>query len=537
MVKPPPASLMAQDPRLEALLQPIVTSMIAEAAYAVRAADGVIVYVHPRFADMFGYAPEEMLGRHVALVNAPTAAAPEVVAQRILAEILATGCWQGEVENIRKGGERFWSSARVTTVEDPEHGLLAISLHTDISEQKRAQDEERRLNERLQQAKKLDSLALLAGGVAHDFNNLLTAILGNIDLMMHASPSAPPDPTRLQAVRDAAVRAANLAEQLRACAGGLILQLEPLDLGELITSTVQVFGASPLAHPAVTCQVDPQLPQVQGDHTQLGQVVMNLLLNAAEAMVAGPGIIAVSANRVLASDCQLARGVVSEAPPAGAYVRLSVVDQGAGMSTEELARIFDPFFSTKSQGSGMGLAVVLGIIRVHGGTIEVASTPGKGTRFDVYLPCAQSGKWASTRPASGAYEAADLPPWPADRIVLVVDDEPAVLEVAGHLLEDAGIASIAADGGARALEIFAARGDEIGAALVDRTMPGISGAALREALRALRPDLPVVMSSGFHAADDAGSSARGPNDGFLKKPYTLRQLLKALRAVLPRTPD
>ena len=276
----------AEDADDEGLRRAIAESM-SEAAYALRTADGIIVYTDPRFEEMFGYARGEMIGQHVSILNAHGPEDPAAQAARILGEITANGSWRGQIENVRKCGERFWSLATVRQYEHPEHGLLSVCVHSDITEAKRAGEERSRLAQSLERRQKLETLGVLAGGIAHDFNNLLTVILGNAEAGLAEVPEGSDLSRALETVRLASMQASELANQMLAYSGRSQFVIEPLDLNKVLTRMQPLLAGLLPKRAGLVWRLGSGVPKVDADATQLRQVLINLLGNAAEA-VGGP---------------------------------------------------------------------------------------------------------------------------------------------------------------------------------------------------------------------------------------------------------
>jgi two-component system cell cycle sensor histidine kinase/response regulator CckA len=402
-------------------------------------------------------------------------------------------------------------------------------LVTDLGPRKRAEAERRALEQRLWQAQKLESLAVLAGGVAHDFNNLLVGILGNADLARFELPPGGPVRTYLDDIERAARRAADLARQMLAYAGRGRVAVERIDLRGLLRETAGLLGAAVAGKARVVFRLDDEVPPVEGDATQLRQVAMNLITNAAEALEPAGGTITISAG-AQDGDEALPSRCVAGAPPPGRCAFLEVADDGPGMSEEIRARIFDPFFSTKRTGRGLGLPSVLGIVRAHHGAILLDTGPARGSAFRVLLPAAPG-----TVPRAEGIERRETAPASAPgrrAVVLVVDDEESVREVSVRLLERAGFTVLSAADGLAAVDVVARRSGEFDLVLLDQTMPQMDGLAAFAALRRIRADLPVVLCSGYGSERPASASAPGPPPTFLPKPFSAEELLAAVREAL-----
>jgi len=429
--------------------------------------------------------------------------------------------------NITLRGRTFDTSFAPIYGENAERrGVIGVG--TDITERLKAQEERDRLGAQVRHAQKLESLGVLAGGIAHDFNNLLMSILGNADLALADMRKEAPGRPQVDRIRDAGRRLSGLTQQLLAYSGKGTFVVEPLDLSLLIEEMQHLLavGVSKKAHHRF--ELEPDLPAVDGDASQLGQVVMNLVTNAADALGRAGGSIAVRTGVMEADRSYLSRAYVDEDYPEGRYVYLEVEDSGSGMSPETRGRIFDPFFTTKATGQGLGLAVVLGIVRSHHGAICVTSDPGLGTTFRVLLPCSHS---AAARPGA--------PPAPAAVVegagtVLVVDDEPDVRELAEAMLQRLGVTTLTAADGRAALELLGSRASEVDLVLLDLTMPGLGGLEVLEQIRQIRPELPVVLMSGY-SERYSSSGCADHIAGFLQKPFSVEDLSERVRAALSPT--
>ncbi|MEQ1891837.1 MAG: response regulator [Planctomycetota bacterium] len=370
---------------------------------------------------------------------------------------------------------------------------------------------------------RMESLGLLAGGIAHDFNNLLVGILGNASLALVDAEG--PLREQLEEVEHAARRATDLANQLLAYSGKGRFVVGDVELNALCEETVLLLKSSLPARVQVRLQLEPGLPRVRADETQLRQVLMNLLLNAADSIGNAPGLLTVHTTcaNVSAGELQ-ACALGSDAPP-GRYVSIEVTDTGCGMDRSTQARIFDPFFTTKFTGRGLGLAAVQGILKGHQGALAIQSTPGKGSTFRVFFP-------PSTWPGLAEPTSAAAPRLRGCRI-LVVDDEELVRRSARRMLEHLGFQATEARGGEEALEILRADPEHAQAVLLDMTMPGMDGAASFDALRAVCPDLPVVLMSGYDERETLARFPRQDLAGFLRKPFALDELAQRVRGAVP----
>jgi len=402
--------------------------------------------------------------------------------------------------------------------------LAAIAI-----EQDRAERERLHLEAQLQHAQKLESLGVLAGGIAHDFNNLLVSILGQAGLARRRLAPDAPAAENVAGIEAAARRASQLTNQLLAYAGKGKFVVGPVDLTRLVEETAALLTTFVSKRAALRFELARDLPAVEGDATQLRQVAMNLFTNASDALLGGAGEITARTGVIDADRATLARCRAGQDLPPGRYAFMEVEDTGAGMSPETLARIFEPFFTTKATGRGLGLAAVTGILRGHRGAACVTSTPGRGTRFRVLFPALAVSAAAEAPPAAPAGGS-------GERTVLIVDDEAPVRRTLRLMLEDEGFLVLDAEGGREALARLQESGDRVSCVLLDLTMPDMTGAETLERIRALRGDVPVIVTSGFAAADVIARFESRRPDGFLQKPFGFDDLMAALAAVFQGRP-
>jgi two-component system cell cycle sensor histidine kinase/response regulator CckA len=386
-----------------------------------------------------------------------------------------------------------------------------------------AEEDRLAMERQLLEAQRTDSLGVLAGGIAHDFNNLLVGITGNVSLALADCRAPSAMRTRLTEIDGAARRAADLARQMLAYAGRGQLTLEPLDLTALVEEMTQLLHVSTAKKATLQYRFAAGLPSVRADATQIRQVVMNLVLNASEAIGDGPGVVTVTTGFMCAERSHLADLCVGRELPPGNYVFLSVADTGCGMDPATLRRIFDPFFTTRVAGRGLGLAAVHGIVLGHGGGLGVRTAVGRGSSFTLLLP-----------PAGGTATDAPGPPpstdvWKGHGLVLVVDDEETVRATTGLMVERLGFEVALAADAHEALDIFRRRGDGVRAVLLDLSMPGMTGEQALHELRAIRPEARVILMSGYDSADVIRRFRTGELAGFLQKPFRLEDLKARLR--------
>ena len=395
--------------------------------------------------------------------------------------------------------------------------------NTDLTESRRATQENEAFERKLQETQKLESLGVLAGGIAHDFNNLLTGVLGNASLAMSDVVPDSRTYTYLTEINDAAVRAAELCRQMLAYAGRGRFVVSRASLNPLIEQTIQLLQLSISKHAALRFQLEPALPLVEVDAAQVRQVIMNLVINASEAMGEKGGVITVSTGvtRVDATYLQSTH-LAPEIEP-GEYVHLEVSDTGAGMSPDVQARIFEPFYTTKFTGRGLGLAAVLGIMRGHRGTLKVYSELDRGSTFKLLFPSAR-GDLVSTV-TNTANEV-----WKGSGTILVVDDEGAVRKTVARMLELMGFATLQAMDGEEGIEMFRAHAADVSLVMLDLTMPKLDGEQTYAELRRVRPDVRVVLMSGFNQQEAIARFTGKGLASFLQKPFSMETLRESVRS-------
>ena len=405
-------------------------------------------------------------------------------------------------------------------------GWTARSVRERIAERERAEDERRRLQAQIQHAQKLESLGVLAGGIAHDFNNLLLGVLGNADLALADLTESSAAYGNLLEAKRAATRAADLCRQMLAYSGRGKFVVEAVDLREVVEEMASMLKVSISKRAVLEFRFDPDLPRIEADATQLRQVALNLIVNASEALGDDDGGITVSAGAMECGRDYLRQSCLDDDLPEGRYAYLEVADTGCGMDRQTCQRLFDPFFSTKFTGRGLGMAAVLGIVRSHRGTIHVASQPGRGATIRALFPAATGPLPKRPRPPAPVEDA------PGNGTVLVVDDEETVRTLARKMLERAGFTVRTAADGREAVEAFRQAPDEIAAVLLDLTMPHMDGRQTLRELRRIKPGVRVVLSSGYTQQDAAGRFGEDAPDGFIQKPYESAHLIAKVRGVL-----
>ncbi|MEW6321019.1 MAG: response regulator [Acidobacteriota bacterium] len=411
---------------------------------------------------------------------------------------------------------------------DDVHFLQAIANVLGASiDRRRSDDERRRLEAQMTHVQKLESLGVLAGGIAHDFNNLLVSIMGHVGLAQMDLPPESPILARLRHIETASQRAAELTSQMLAYSGRGRFVVRPVDLSRLVEEMGHLLHTAIAKTATLVFDCARNLPPINGDPSQLRQVVMNLITNASDAIGDQPGTIRLRTGLVHAGRDLFRTTYLGEDLPAGDYVFVEVRDTGCGMSRETLARIFDPFFTTKFTGRGLGLAAVLGIVRGHRGAIRIETAPGAGTTFEVYFPAVPAARAADAADAPG-----EVPDWRGRGTVLVVDDEDGVRDIAQSVLERAGLTVVTAADGREGLDAFLSAAASFDAVLLDMTMPRLDGATVLREIRRVRRDLPVILSTGFGEPDQIAELRTLGAVFFIQKPYTPGSLVRLVREVL-----
>ncbi len=493
---------------------------LAPVGYCTLDAEGTIREANLTAATLLGVPRPDLPGAPLSRFVLPADQDAWYLHRRLLLE---TGEPQAfEARMIRPEGEPVWVwlSGAIRASEGDAGPVIRLAL-MDISRRKAAEAKEQALRAQLDQAERLEAIGTLAGGVAHDFNNILAGILGWLSVLELGPGSAEATQEDIREVKGLVERGAVLAKQLLGFARRGKYDVRPLDLAKVAAETGTLFGRT---RPDVALDLDlpPGLPPVLMDHVQLEQVLLNLFVNAGQAMPDG-GRIRVTAEPV---SLEAATAGNAEVGP-GRYLRLRVTDSGAGMDATTRARIFEPFFTTKGmgKGTGLGLASVYGIVKNHGGAIEVESAPGQGTTFTLLLPTAVEA-------APRAAPAAENPRSPGRGTLLVVDDESAVLRMNARLLEGLGYVVLTASGGREAVELVRQHGTAISLVILDMTMPEMSGSQTFDALRDLNPDLKVLLASGYSVQGKAQQILDRGCNGFIQKPFDTTTLSAKLAEIL-----
>jgi PAS domain S-box-containing protein len=425
-------------------------------------------------------------------------------------------------EALRRVQEGLECSIKERTAELE---LANAFLRREMEDRRKAEEERRKLEAQVQHAQRLESLGVLAGGIAHDFNNLLASITGYASLAAMDLPEATRARQSIDQVLIAAKSAADLTQQMLAYSGRGTFVLEPVNVTQLIEGLIRLLESTISKKAKLRLELAPELPAIRADASQIRQVVMNLITNAAESLDDRTGTVQVTTGVQTAELGELPAISPGHVLPAGDYVYIEVRDTGCGMDRETLGKIFDPFFTTKFTGRGLGLAAVLGIIRSHSGSIQVESKPSEGTVFRVIFPAI-----ADSLPLEVA-TSAEPSSWKAQGVVLVVDDQAGVRELAQTILERVGLTVLTAGDGKQAVDVFNEHLNDIHAVLLDLNMPGMDGAEVFWHMTQLAPAIRVVLCSGYNEQDVTTKLHGLQPAGFLRKPYNPAELLNRMRLV------
>ena len=482
-------------------------------------AAGVFVAANRQLPDLLGTDMTRILGRRDIDVWPPH------LADRLLRERL----------RVLKNGQKLLSEETVVTRGKPrvyevhwapvagKEGVAGgtIGVMYDVTEWKRVEEAARR-------TQKMESIGLLAGGIAHDFNNLLHALLGNLSIGLRRIADDHPIRENIEKAIQAAEKAANLTGQLLAYSGQGKFEVRPVLIDHLIQENIHLLGMMIPKNVVFRHIPNPARPAVQADPSQLQQLMMNLIINSAEAIGAKKGTIIVRSSLVdiPAGDREYRRHTQRELS-GGSYVLVEVKDDGCGMDAETVAHIFDPFFSTKVRGRGLGLAAVLGIVRSHAGGLRVDTEKGKGTTFGVVLPALSSGDIPDTVDSSESTTSIS-----SGKPILVIDDEPMVLDLVQSALELSGLKVISCQSGEAGAAVLRKQAGEIGLVILDLSMPGMSGEETFRTLQEIDPGVPLLLSSGFGEDEVLRRFEGMKSAGFIQKPYKPAKLLSEVQRLL-----
>jgi PAS domain S-box-containing protein len=500
----------------------------ASDAIAIADVDGHPMYINPAFRSLVGYEladlddPRRAFGLTdvVRIARQPLA---HIVSKREQVQL--------DVDAIARDGTRIPVSLRVDPIVDDLKSFVGtLYTATDLRPRRALEVERQRLESVLLQRQKLESLGVLAGGIAHDFNNLLTTIVANAALAQESLLPGSDTVENLDAIRRAAEHAALLCRELLAYAGRDHFIVQPLNVGAMLGDLSTLLRTAIGTGCTTYYHIDDRIPLVEADAAQLRQVFMNLIVNASDAIGPKAGRIDVTVRASALERAQLDTFQSGDSLPAGEYVEIGVSDSGCGMSVETMAHVFEPFFSTKFTGRGLGLAAVNGIVRGHRGGLRISSTVGVGTTFTVILPAflgpALSALVGPTRPRVLGL----------GRTILLVDDNPVVRDAARRILERSGFAVITADDGVHALAVLADPMHQLAMLISDITMPRMGGLDVLKQLRNSGSLLPVLLISGYSEVESQAQLADDAHTAFVQKPFGIDALMTAVGLLLAPVP-
>lgn len=486
-------------------------------------AAGTIVSVNTFGAQYLGYEIDELLGKTSLMVFHQED--HDVIMQHLQQCLQSPGrAFHTQVRKVRKDGSVFWVEEYGRAVPNPTGGHHVLIVCTDITERKRAEEQRLRLEQHLQQAQKLESLGTLASGVAHDFNNILGIILGHSSALEQYLSGSEQAGRHLEAISKASQRGASLVRQLLTFARKTESVLLPLDINDIVIEVTRLLNETFPKSITIVTDLQPGLPVITADATQLHQVVVNLSVNARDAMPKG-GTLTLRTRRVSSSE------VIARHPqaPMREHVLLEVSDTGIGMDQETLRRVFEPFFTTKEigKGTGLGLALVHGIVETHGGFIDVESIPQQGTTFRLVIPVAEQQP-STSRPASLDVQA--IPG--GSETLLIIEDEEMLRDLLQTLLESKGYRVLTAEDGNKGVELYRAHREGIDAVITDMGLPLLSGEEVFRSIRSINPQAKIILASGYLEPEvKADLMGQGANE-FIQKPYTMSEILLKTRRVL-----
>ncbi|MCL4216497.1 MAG: PAS domain S-box protein [Candidatus Hydrogenedentes bacterium] len=491
---------------------------------------GRLLNVNAFWLRTLGYERDEVIGRRSVEFLTP---ASHRYAKMILPLLDRHGALKDiELQFMKKDGDAIETLLSAVKVPPRTEGnaestdLFALAFIIDNTDRKRAEEQRLHLDAQIQHAQKLESLGVLAGGIAHDFNNLLMGMLGNASLALMELPPSSPVRGPLQQIEKTSQRAAELCKQLLAYSGKGRFVVQTIDLSELVQDMNYLMEMTIANRASLRLNLADKPPPIDADATQIRQILMNLLLNAAEAMEEKGGAIAINTGVRVCDRDYLKEMYLDDELPGGEYVFLEVADSGCGMDKSTLAKIFDPFFTTKFTGRGLGMAAVLGIVRGHHGAIKIYSEPKHGTTVKILFPTSREHVSEEAKAAPALSESL------GGGTALIIDDEEAVRAVASRILEYINMKVYTAEDGQDGVDMFKQHADEIDIVLLDMTMPKLSGEEVFREIRRIRPDVAVLLSSGYNEQDATAHFAGKGLAGFIQKPYSPRDLIQMIETIL-----
>jgi len=493
--------------------------------------DLAFTYISPSVQRIRGFTVEEALAQTFFEILTPVSlkTAIEVFEEELELEKSGSGnLWRTrvlELELTCKDESTIWTETMFSSLRDADERLIGfLGITRDITERKKEAEQRALLETRLMESQRLESLGTLAGGIAHDFNNLLAGILGNVSLVCMHMEDTDSCIERLKNVEEYVKRGSDLTRQLLGFARGGMYEAKPTHLGRLLRKSSEMFART-RKEVAIHFTCQDELSSVEADRAQMEQVLLNLYMNAWQAMPEG-GEIFLDLENVALGEAEAA----DLGGPPGNYVKMSVKDTGTGMDEQTMTRIFEPFFTTKDRGrgTGLGLASVYGIVRNHSGFIHVRSKPGQGSTFDIFVPASDKVEEEEFLPKTAIHKGYET--------LLLVDDEAMIRDIGSRMLETMGYKVLTASSGQEGLSIYKENRDGIALVILDMIMPGLGGRETFEALRSMNPSVKVLLASGYSLDSHAKEIMEQGCNGFIQKPFTMEHLSLKIREVLNGTP-
>lgn len=469
-------------------------------------------YVNDAHAKIHGYAQaQELIGKPWRISYTPQEF--NRLNKDVLPIVMEKGVWRGETIGKRRDNSTYFEEMSLTLIETGEY----VCVVRDITQRKESE-------EALRQAQKLESLGVLAGGIAHDFNNLLTGMLGHASIVQATLPADSDASEQLERLMQSAETAADLTRQLLAYAGKGQFAIRPLNLNRLIRENAGLIETAIPRRTELTMNLQEDLPLLEADRGQLQQVVMNLVINAAESLGEQGGEVSIGTSLQALQETSETEFIGGDRLTPGNYVVLEVHDNGKGMTKATIDRIFDPFFTTKTSGHGLGLSATLGIIRTHNGGVQVESIPNQGSTFRIFFP-------ASTKQEGSHIPSNFIPPQINGR-VLIIDDEAPVRRVAEDMLHVLSMETVAATSGQEGLDLYKKHGANIDLIILDMKMPGMDGEETFRRLKKINPKVKIILATGYSESEDLSIFVEQNTVEFLRKPFALSALAEKIQAVL-----
>lgn len=480
---------------------------------------GHVLYINPAGRKMVGLTRDAAVDT-MSFIDFHDSETCQRLAEEIIPKTIEQGIYEDEFDFIDRDGNTIPTACTIMSLPN-EQGLpdriavIARDLRDEIA-----------LQRQVEHGQRLESLGVLAGGIAHDFNNILTAILGNAALAEHKLDQPQETSKYLHNIVQASERAAALCKQMLAYSGKGQFIVKPLNLSDMVEDITKLLKVSIAKNATIDINLAKHLPAVDIDEAQIQQVIMNLVINASDAIGDDSGTITIETGVMYTDHSSWRTSFTQDDLPQGRYVFLEVSDDGCGMDDKILKHIFDPFFTTKFTGRGLGLSAVLGIIRGHQGTLKVDSKPGNGTSFRMLLPISQQTT-IDESPTN-----ADKQSWHSNGTILIVDDEDAILEIASMMIEDMGFKIMTAKDGLEGVETYRQHQKEIIAILLDMTMPNMDGQECFQQLHKINHDVIVILSSGYNEQDAISNFTNKGLAGFIQKPYRIETLEQVIRTAI-----